>query len=55
MVLGLARQLAARGGTVLFIGHRLDEVRAVSDRILVLRNGRLVADLTARARPPRSG
>ena len=45
MVLGLARQLAERGGTVLFIGHRLDEVLAVSDRILVLRNGRLVADL----------
>ncbi|HJP76391.1 MAG TPA: sugar ABC transporter ATP-binding protein [Pseudonocardiaceae bacterium] len=45
MVLGLARQLAEQGGTVLFIGHRLDEVRAVSDRILVLRNGKLVADL----------
>jgi ribose transport system ATP-binding protein len=44
-VLGLARRLAGRGGTVLFIGHRLDEVRAVSDRILVLRNGQLVADL----------
>jgi ABC-type sugar transport system ATPase subunit len=41
----LARQLAARGGAVLFIGHRLDEVRQVSDRIVVLRNGRLVADL----------
>jgi ribose transport system ATP-binding protein len=46
MMLGLARQLAAQGGTVLFIGRRLDEVRRVSDRILVLRNGRLVADLT---------
>ena len=46
MVLGLARQAAKRGGTVLFIGHRLDEVRAISDRVLVLRNGRLVADLT---------
>lgn len=45
MVLGLARTLADRGGAVLFIGHRLDEVRAVSDRILVLRNGSLVADL----------
>jgi len=45
MVLGLARQLADRGGTVLFIGHRLDEVRDISDRVLVLRNGRLVADL----------
>ncbi|WP_232248223.1 sugar ABC transporter ATP-binding protein [Streptacidiphilus rugosus] len=46
VVLGLARTLAERGGAVLFIGHRLDEVREVSDRILVLRNGRLVADLT---------
>jgi ribose transport system ATP-binding protein len=45
IVLDLARELAERGGAVLFIGHRLDEVRAVSDRILVLRNGRLVADL----------
>lgn len=46
IVLGLARQLADRGGAVLFIGHRLDEVREVSDRVVVLRNGRLVADLT---------
>jgi len=46
VVLGLARKVAERGGTVLFIGHRLDEVRAVSDRVLVLRNGQLVADLT---------
>jgi ribose transport system ATP-binding protein len=54
MVLGLARTLAQRGGTVLFIGHRLDEVRSVSDRVLVLRNGRLVADLTpAEATIPR--
>ncbi len=45
MVLGLARRHAEGGGTVLFIGHRLDEVREVSDRVLVLRNGRLVADL----------
>jgi ribose transport system ATP-binding protein len=45
LVLGLARRLAEAGGTVLFIGHRLDEVREVSDRILVLRNGKLVADL----------
>ncbi len=46
MVLGLARQVAKRNGTVMFIGHRLDEVRSVSDRIIVLRNGKLVADLT---------
>lgn len=47
MVLALARSLADSGGTVLFIGHRLDEVCEVSDRVLVLRNGRLVADLEA--------
>ncbi|MFI5060679.1 MAG: sugar ABC transporter ATP-binding protein [Actinomycetales bacterium] len=46
IVLRLARELAARGGAVLFIGHRLDEVREVSDRVIVLRNGRLVSDLT---------
>lgn len=45
LVLGLARRLAKSGGTVLFIGHRLDEVAEVSDRIIVLRNGKLVADL----------
>ncbi|WP_037908984.1 sugar ABC transporter ATP-binding protein [Actinacidiphila yeochonensis] len=44
-VLELARRHAAAGGAVLFIGHRLDEVRAVADRVVVLRGGRLVADL----------
>ncbi|MFH7340552.1 sugar ABC transporter ATP-binding protein [Streptomyces sp. KHY 26] len=47
-VLDLARRHAAAGGAVLFIGHRLDEVRAVADRIVVLRGGRLVADLCPR-------
>src|SRR6185312_423629 len=32
LVMNLARKLADQGGTVLFIGHRLDEVLAVSDR-----------------------
>jgi ribose transport system ATP-binding protein len=45
-VLSLARQHAAAGGAVLFIGHRLDEVRAIADRVVVLRSGKLVADLT---------
>jgi ABC-type sugar transport system ATPase subunit len=45
-VLDLARRHAESGGAVLFIGHRLDEVRAVADRVVVLRSGRLVADLT---------
>ena len=45
-VLQLARDLAARGGIAIFVGHRLNEVRSVGDRMVVLRNGRLVADLT---------
>jgi ribose transport system ATP-binding protein len=45
-VLSLARRHAEGGGAVLFIGHRLDEVRALADRVIVLRGGRLVADLT---------
>lgn len=44
-VLDLARRHAAAGGAVLFIGHRLDEVQAVADRVIVLRSGKLVADL----------
>jgi ABC-type sugar transport system ATPase subunit len=45
-VLDLARSHARAGGAVLFIGHRLDEVQAIADRVVVLRSGRLVADLT---------
>jgi ribose transport system ATP-binding protein len=45
-VMDLAREHAAAGGAVLFIGHRLDEVQAVADRVIVLRSGKLVADLT---------
>lgn len=49
LVIGLARRHAANGGVVLFVGHRLDEVLAVCDRIVVLRNGEKVADF------PRAG
>lgn len=45
LVLDLARRHTAGGGTVLFVGHRLDEVLDISDRIVVLRNGEQVADM----------
>jgi ABC-type sugar transport system ATPase subunit len=45
LVLDLARKHAATGGVVLFVGHRLDEVLELCDRIVVLRNGEKVADL----------
>ena len=36
------RGLAAEGRLILFITHRMDEVMALSDRISVLRGGRVV-------------
>ena len=41
-------QMVARGLGVIFISHKLDEVLRVSDRVAVLRGGRLVAELPAR-------
>ena len=42
------RTMADEGRTVIFISHKLHEVKAVSDRVTVLRGGRTVATL----RPP---
>jgi simple sugar transport system ATP-binding protein len=39
------RQLVEEGRTVIFISHKLREVRSVSDRITILRAGRVVATL----------
>ncbi len=38
------RRLAADGAGVIFISHRLEEVLTLADRVVVLRNGQLVAD-----------
>ena len=37
------RRMAAEGHTIIFITHKLDEVMAISDRITVLRGGRVVS------------
>src|SRR5437773_7431328 len=37
------RQIAAEGRTVVFISHKLEEVRGVADRVTVLRGGSVVA------------
>lgn len=37
------RQLKARGVGVIYISHRMDEIRRIADRITVLRDGRRVA------------
>ncbi len=38
------RRLAAEGAGVVFVSHRLDEVRALAHRVVGLRDGRKVAD-----------
>jgi ribose transport system ATP-binding protein len=41
----LVRDLRAQGVAVIFISHRLEEVMAIADRVVVLRDGRVVANL----------
>lgn len=41
------KRLAGSGAGVVFISHRLDEVLELADRVVVLRNGNLVADEAA--------
>jgi general nucleoside transport system ATP-binding protein len=41
------RAMAAEGRTVIFISHKLHEVKAVADRVTVLRAGRVVATVPA--------
>lgn len=42
---GAVRGVAARGAGVVFISHRLDEVIDLADRVVALRDGRLIADV----------
>ena len=39
------RRVVARGAGVIFISHRLDEVIDLADRVVALRDGRVVADV----------
>ena len=51
-VLALTRSLAQRGVGIIFISHNLQDIFAVSDRIVVLRRGALAGERrTAESRP----
>jgi simple sugar transport system ATP-binding protein len=43
-VLDLIRELKSLGNSIIMISHRLEDIYQVSDRIIVLRHGRKVAD-----------
>jgi ribose transport system ATP-binding protein len=41
---GIVKRLAGRGVSIIFITHRLDEVAELADRVVVMRDGAVVAD-----------
>jgi simple sugar transport system ATP-binding protein len=47
------RAMRAAGKAVVFISHKLGEVMDVSDRITVMRNGRVTGDVRAGEAPRR--
>jgi galactofuranose transport system ATP-binding protein len=51
ILFGVMRQLAGRGIGIVFVTHFLDQVYAVTNRITVLRNGRLVGERETAALP----
>ncbi|MCS7247409.1 MAG: ABC transporter ATP-binding protein [Anaerolineales bacterium] len=52
-LLKFLRQLADRGLTIIFITHKLEEVMEVSDRVTVLRDGRVVGTVNTSETNPR--
>ena len=45
-LLSVTRELAGQGVSVIFISHRLAEVKEVADRVVVLRDGKKAGELT---------
>ena len=43
------RRLVARGLSIIFISHKLNEILAISDRVMVLRRGKIVHEMATEA------
>ena len=48
-LMGIMRQLRSEGKAIVFITHKLREVRAVADRIVVIRHGKVVGEASPTA------
>jgi simple sugar transport system ATP-binding protein len=48
-LLGIMKDLKAKGTSIVFISHKLREVRAAADRIVVIRRGKVVGEATPEA------
>lgn len=53
VLLGAVRALADEGVGVIYISHRLDELRRLADRLTIVREGSVVGDLDAKTTAPR--
>ena len=51
-LMGIMRELKKQGTSIIFITHKLREVKAIGDRITVIRRGKVVGTADRRA-PPR--
>lgn len=43
-ILASLEELKANGGTVIYVSHRTEEVKRIADQLVILRDGKLVAD-----------
>jgi simple sugar transport system ATP-binding protein len=52
VLMGLIEQLKARGVSILMISHRFTDILHISDRVVVVRQGRIAGEIAPHAQPP---